>query len=73
MPHNSTRTHTGKRINWDATLGKVYYIGGPVKLKAKDLQSPRDNDTNCISINDNNTMYECFDRFFIRVAPHLKI
>lgn len=45
-------------------FGQVYYILGPVKLKKKDLQPPRDNDTNCISISDDNTMYECFDRFY---------
>jgi hypothetical protein len=45
-------------------LGQVYYIADPVILKAKDLQYPRDNDSNCISIDDNNTRYECFDRFY---------
>ena len=43
-------------------LGQYYYIGDPVKLKAKDLQFPRDN--NCIPIDDNQTTYECFDRFY---------
>ncbi|HMH45051.1 MAG TPA: hypothetical protein VK557_16295, partial [Pyrinomonadaceae bacterium] len=44
-------------------LGQVYYIADPVILKAKDLQYPRDNDRNCMSLDDNNTRYECFDRF----------
>jgi hypothetical protein len=45
-------------------LGQIYYIANPVILKAKDLQYPRDNDSNCISIDDNNSRYECFDRFY---------